>query len=226
MPITTEPKGPKPPLPGLVKVQVLYEAILSSQTPKAANVMHWSQGSATSVTVAELLTFLGLWKSAWETRFKPYLAGNWQYTGYTATMLDGSGVTASVSSTTAGTGATPAVPPQCAVTVSWRAPFSWRGGRPRTYLPGVPDTALSSVAGSLILSTYSGPLATAAQGFISDASGFTLNGAAGFLGFPSYYSKGAFRSPPLFYAFQSAVVHDRLDSQRRRSGKESTFAVD
>jgi hypothetical protein len=43
------------------------------------------------------------------------------------------------------------------------------------------------------------------------------------LGTISYQTAHAPRPTPVFRAFGVPHVHERLDSQRRRSGKESTF---
>jgi hypothetical protein len=45
------------------------------------------------------------------------------------------------------------------------------------------------------------------------------------LGTVSHYTGHAVRPTPVWRTFIDVRVHERLDSQRRRSGKESTFAT-
>lgn len=221
-----EPTGPKPSLPGLIKVQVLYSTTTLTRTYTAANVFHCLLSNTATPTLGNLLTWLGTWGGDFDTRFKPFRNPTWKTSTYVATMLDGSGLTGSASAGVAGTAANLPSLPQAAVCVTWRAAAYWRGGKPRTYLPGPPSTATSTAGDSLLTSTYANGLATAAENFITDVSAIGIGSTFAALGAVSYYSRYAFRQPPLFLPYISAVVHDRMASQRRRSGKESLFPID
>jgi hypothetical protein len=226
MAIKTEPKGPKPPMPGLVKVQMLYNSVLAQQTLTAANVLHVITTPVVSQTVTSLTSLATSFYNAWGTRFITSLGNTANLIGCNTTDLSGTGLQGSYLHTTPGGASGASIAPQCAIVITWKAAINWRGGRPRTYLPFVPNNALPSASGSKLQSTFTSALATAAQNFLVDVNGITLSGSIYQLGVPSYYTKGNFRPAPVFYAFQSAVVHDRLDSQRRRSGKESQFLID
>lgn len=225
MAIKTEPKGPKPPLAGLVKVVMTYQSD-SIPIARAANVMHAISTPVISYSQANIATLATDFYNAWVTAAMPSISAHWTLVACTVTALDGTGLQSTQQGTTIGGASGNANPPQCACCVSWRAPFSWRGGRPRTYLPGVPVSG-QVAAGYAALSTgFTAPLAARMVTFLATVNTFTFSGSIMQLGFPSYYTRGAFRPVPLFFSMTSAVVHDRLDSQRRRSGKESVFGVD
>jgi hypothetical protein len=104
----------------------------------------------------------------------------------------------------------------CAV-ISWLANVYWRGGKPRTYLPGLRTADRSgaiglSVAGAAAIDGNAGLFmadinALAPAGFTSTA-----------LGFVSFRSGLADRVPPIFFPFTGHRVHLRLGTQRRRLG--------
>lgn len=224
MPITTEPKGPKPPLPGLVKVDLMYSGVTITSL-KAHNIMHLLLNPVTTLSAANMAILATDFINAWNSNLTPILSNQYQVGTCTTTMLDGTGTEGFASTTIAGGGTSAPLPPQCAVCITWKASFSWRGGRPRTYLGGITGDFQNSVADSKLAPAKVATLETAVSAFLTAVNAITVGGATVALGFPSYYSKGAFRTPPLFFPFTGHVVHERLDSQRRRSGKESLFGV-
>lgn len=226
MPITSEPKGPKPPLPGALKVQYNYTGTAGGLTFVAANVIHALISPANLVTQSLVNSISALFRGAWAANFPPSIASSWALKNTTVTAVDGSGLQGQFNGNDPGT-ATGLYPPQCAVVVTWKGAIPWRGGRPRTYLPGVPTSATSGSSQSSALATsYTSALATAAIAFINQINAFSITGGSCTFGLVSYFSRGAFRSTPLFIPLTTAVVHDRLDSQRRRSGKERQFPID
>lgn len=115
------------------------------------------------------------------------------------------------------------LPPQCAVAVSWKVTQTWRGGKARWYLPGVPESAQVAFGDSALTTAYAGSLATAARQWLTSFNGTLLLGTPLTAGIISYQTKHAARPTPIFMPYVTAEVHERLDSQRRRSGKESAF---
>lgn len=122
-----------------------------------------------------------------------------------------------------GTNATAVMPPQVAVAVSWTIAEVYRGGKPRTYLPGIPTSALTVAGGSQLTATYAGAIDTAATSFFLAFNSANVLSTAVTLGTVSYFTGHAVRPTPLFRQFVAVRVHERLDSQRRRSGAESLF---
>jgi hypothetical protein len=155
-PIKTEPKGPKPPLPGLTKRS---GAVATDTTP--------APGGAGGI----------------------------------------------------------AFPPSVAWVTSWRSGATWRGGRPRSYWPGAPEALTSNSSSAEIITAQNANLQSDSAAFLTAMNAIVLGGITGACGFPSYFTKGAFRPTPVFFPFSSAAVHGRLASQRRRTGKERGFPV-
>ena len=117
-------------------------------------------------------------------------------------------------------------PPQVAVCASWQIAESYRGGKPRTYVPCPPINA-SIPAGSASLDpVFAAQAESTWAAFLAAINSMTLTGGGSFtLGTISYHTGHAVRPTPLFRAFIDVDVHERLDSQRRRSGKESSYPV-
>lgn len=121
--------------------------------------------------------------------------------------------------------AQPALPPQCTVALSWTIARRYRGGKPRTYIPSIPTSAVAGEGTAKLTSAYMTIAETAADSFqtvIGEISGLS---APVFGVNVSYYDGGALRISPVIDPIIGIAVHGRLDSQRRRSGKESAFPV-
>jgi hypothetical protein len=114
-------------------------------------------------------------------------------------------------------------PPQSAICLSWKIAASYRGGKPRWYLPGIPFSAFVHQGDSTISSTYANLLLGNASVFLGAFNGTLASGHAETLGTISFQSGHVARPVPFFRAFTDVAVHERVDSQRRRSGKESAF---
>lgn len=109
-----------------------------------------------------------------------------------------------------------------ACVVSWRVRAAWRGGRPRTYLPGVPETAMedgrSMDSGFLSdvqdnVDAYLEAVAGLSSGGITITSlavlrRFTTGGVPEHPGFPL--------DPPQLIDIESGIVRSVIGSQRRR----------
>lgn len=226
MPITTEPKGPKPLVPGCIKVAFTFSSNAGPVALTAANVLHVTTNPAAPLAQVNLDDFNGHIGTAYENRFKAYRSSFWTLRQVASTYLDGSGLATSGVFNSVGTAGGNNIAPSTCITLSWRAGAYWRGGKPRTYLPGPTTSQLTNIGSASLLSATTAALATAANSFIADVAALNDGGKVFALGFVSYYSKGVFRPFPLFFPFTAAVVHDRLDSQRRRSGKERFYGVD
>lgn len=217
-----EPAGAKPPLVGLLKYQILYQ---SNATPvaRAANVLHARWASAANHSLADLVTLLSFLEGQWDGFMGPSISGAWFHIGGVLTSLGGDGLATTHSENIAGGNGSVPFPPQTAVCVSWKSGITARGGRARTYLPGVPQSAVTTPNNAALTTAFTTGLKDGALSFMAAVNTHTVGGDTVNLGVPSYYNKCAIRPVPIFFPFVDAVVHERLDSQRRRSGKESTF---
>jgi hypothetical protein len=223
-PCRREPPGAKPSLSGLVKIQLLYQSN-ATPTAKAANVLHvrWSDNvNHLLPDLSALATYIG---GQWETGPFQMTSAAWFHIATICSSLGGDGTEASVVSNFAGGAPGVPFPPQCAVCITWKSGIVARGGRARTYLPGIPQSAVTTPNNAALTSTFSSSLETLSTTFMNNVNSHTIGGATPQLGVPSYYSKCALRGQPIWYPFYAVNVHQRLDSQRRRSGKESTFPI-
>lgn len=119
----------------------------------------------------------------------------------------------------AGTGSGSLYPTSAAVVVSWHIPEHYRGGKPRTYLPGatVNDAGTASSWDDSFVASRN----TDAASFLSDMNAITAGGITSVVfGVYRFFSGGLALDPPEFSAFTSGQVQKRVCSQRRRLGPE------
>lgn len=126
---------------------------------------------------------------------------------------------ASYSEDTSGGGDSDVVPDSLSACISWAFDSTWRGGKPRTYLPCLPGSAIATQ--NDMDSGYQSDVEAGAAALITDVSGHTGSGYGTLqLGLMSFYSGNAPRTDGLFFPYSGAVVHPRFDTQRRRLGRE------
>lgn len=119
-------------------------------------------------------------------------------------------------------------PPNVAAVVSWDIDQKYKGGHPRTYLPGIDSTAYAEGGSNQWASAFVSALKAAALAFLTQLVANLL--AAGFASAEpviiSRFRNGPRPSAVAFPITNSSanppVVNSRIDSQRRRLGKEIT----
>lgn len=114
---------------------------------------------------------------------------------------------------------------QVAAVVSWRINHRYRGGHPRSYMPfGVLGDVTT---GRTWTTTFTGLVTTGAGAFRTALNAITWSGATVKMVSMNFYShdpatgEKTYVIPPVPYTIQSAVCHGRVDTQRRRLGKET-----
>jgi hypothetical protein len=219
-----EPPGKKPPLPGLVIHRFFFNGP-GQPTPVANVLFHTKWSDSINHAVGDLQVLATTMRSAFQSYVWVNQAQTWTLQYSQSQSLGGDGNEFVTTGAPAPGGAVSGMPPQCAVCLSWKSTATWRGGRPRTYLPAVPQTAVVPGGGSALETAYATTLANNALEFMQTVNAITSTGANPIMGFPSYYTNYTWRPVPLFFPFTNVVVHQRLDSQRRRSGKERYFAL-
>ena len=113
------------------------------------------------------------------------------------------------------------LPASVACVVSWRVAPHYKGGHPRSYLGGLTSEVLASV--NTFTGSFTGSLAAAANNFLNDINAHAVgNFSDAHLGTVSFVLRKAWRTPPVFrdYVPGSATVDARIDSQRRRLGRD------
>jgi hypothetical protein len=120
-----------------------------------------------------------------------------------------------------GSKTTAITPGNVAACVSWAISPSYSGGHPRTYLCGV---VLADILNSQLFEpTFVGDLTSAANAFHEDIESIDPPGS-GITevehGVVSFQRNLEWREPPVFYRIQGAIVDSRIDTQRRRLGRD------
>jgi hypothetical protein len=186
-----------------------------------ANIFHAQLTTSSAISQADLDTWTAAFALAYENRFKSLLSSDTTVTlAKTVLYTPGGGelISSSVRSQ-AGTSANVSLVGAVSKVVSWLSGVYWRGGKPRTYLPGT--TAVEITAGT---DTMTGAILTAMQtaaaGFRTDVNALTAGTITGTtLGFVSFRTGNAERVTPLFFAITGAKIHPHVGIQRRRDGK-------
>jgi hypothetical protein len=167
--------------------------------------------------------------NAYALSFAPVLALAWSILETNVVLFDANDVVyeSVTASPTAGQDSGPHLPANNALVISWKTSAYYRGGHTRTYLCGIAWDRIAN-AKDWTAQTIA-DFDAAALAFRNAVNSIGLAGGhsvtAGFLRLfkpkgstvdpPNYYD------PPLFYPWVAQVVHPRVDSQRRRLGREA-----
>ena len=206
-------RPPKPFLPGLVRF-----AIHGVWGQPTVNIFH-AMNSGVAWTNPDLLSAANTVFGAYKAHLIQPFATIFQVSSCDAVDLSSATAQAVTVSGTgggsdAGVGADPA---QVACCISWLQPLHYRGGHPRTYMPGIrPGDRQDS---KTFTSTFTSQVQSAAAAFMnaintSGPPGMSL----GFVRYPWNPATGTWGTPA-FYAYTGVKVNARVDSQRRRLGK-------
>ena len=114
----------------------------------------------------------------------------------------------------AGGGSSP-LPRNCAALISWTIDEHYRGGKPRTYVPGLTQARLQDSAH--ISSSFQTSLHTGAVDLITDINAIDAGGITSVtLGCIRFFSGYQAKTPPTFHGYSGASVKTLIASQRRR----------
>jgi hypothetical protein len=182
------------------------------------NILHL-QYSGQPPNSAALNTLAGQIATAWASNLASLAPTVCELTGMAITDL-----TSPTSASTAVTLATPgtrtgtAFSAQVAVVGSWVVNFRRRGGHWRTYLPfGVVADLLNQTQW---VPTFAAAVQTGLAAFRTALNGMNVGGSPVTMVGVSYFDAHALRPTPLVLPIQGVAVHPRVDTQRRRLGKE------
>lgn len=109
-------------------------------------------------------------------------------------------------------------PTSVAAVISWKVNYRWRGGHFRTYLPA--GSAGDITAGRTWSATFLTALNTGADAFRNALNGMTVGGTGGHMSGVRYHSQKQLLPVPLDLVVVDSTVHTRVDTQRRRLGRE------
>ena len=206
-----------PPLPAAASVIKVRLKGNKGGTPWN-NIFHVRYAGA-APTVAQLTTWAGVINTAWATNLAPLAFTNvtMQFVD-TVDLSSATSAEASTAFTSVGTRAGSTFPAQVAMVGSWTANLRFRGGHFRNYWPfGVTadQFSMTNWTAAFITAAQSGLAAfrTAINGSSVGTAPVTMIGL-------SYFTQHALRPTPLPVDITGVLVHNRIDTQRRRLGKE------
>lgn len=187
-----------------------------------ANVFHAQLTTSSSISQADLDAWSTSFAAAYKTDFQSQLGTDVNVTACKAILYTPGGgelISNPAIVTWAGTGGATSLMGSVSSVLSWLSGVYWRGGKPRTYLPGTPGGFISAGTDNLTGAAKTS-LSAAAVAFRTAVNALTSGTITGTtFGFVSFFSGNALRGTPLFYAITGATVHTRVGSQRRRDGK-------
>lgn len=219
----------RPPLALTLKWEIGWNG---PDSQKATNIMYLlcsadpTSGTTMAVLAQDLFNGLKTANGTTEPLLN-FTAAEWSV--YSSTVIDNSGETEEAVAYlpgVAGQGQVSAncMPASVAYCWSWQVTGRWRGGHPRSYMPGLPEGSLTIIGGKTIATATQSNLAGAGVNLLNAVAAITINSITFQLGTIRYSSGHAPIVPPKFLQYLGCAVHPRLDSQRRRLGKETTVA--
>lgn len=216
---------PLPPLPNTVKVQFVWAG---PNATKANNFYYALMGTGWTPTPANLLAVAEAAFAAFGSISGggPINLANAAWSLNDCVVYDNGGTTenqAVFSEPQTGQVTGNCLPPNCAAVCSWTIPAHYRGGHPRTYLPGISESALTSPGYNSLATSFRTNLGNAFKAFANAFNAALIGSITEELGTIAHKRLGVLLDPPVFYPYTAGTIHGRLDSQRRRLGKESLF---
>lgn len=212
--------GPLPDVPGGVKIRLLGTM---SGNAKWANVLHAKVSAPLTTTLAN--TAATAIKGYWASDLAPQIHNTVSLTTVEVTDISSrTGAQGTDTTGSAGTAALQVAPNSVAACLTFKIVNRYRGGHPRMYLPGVrQDWVINGSSwGSGVALAYQ----TAGRAFLAHINGMIAGGLVWQLAAVSYYHKvggaEAYKPIPELYVITDVVVHSRIDSMRRRTGKETS----
>lgn len=209
MPITTEPTPERPPL-GFTRVRLIGTGGDSNW-----GVGFWLQTAGTPAS-GDLDDLAQAIHEAWVSTLLGSMGTDFHLTETIVTYyrLADELVGTYVHSDAGGqTGTT--IPASAAMVLSWTIASHYRGGKPRTYLPGLKASAMTN-------DSQWDPAATSdvhdsAVDFLTAVNALDSGGITSVLmGVLHFFSEGLALAPPTFSAYSGVRARGKIGSQRRR----------
>src|SRR6266480_7432 len=113
----------------------------------------------------------------------------------------------------------PEPPVSVAVCASWTIQDRYRGGHPRTYFAGVQSAAITN--GSTLTTAAHTLWLNAASALLTDFNAITAAASSWQMVCVRYFNQSQLLQNPYVRPVTGQAVHGRIDSMRRRTGKET-----
>jgi len=213
------PSGPRP-RPPTNSIRIALSGDYSGS--EFANIFWLDAVISGTPTVGDLETLSTAFAGAWHTNVFTLQSSAAEISGYRSVLLlaGPTELSAAGALALAGTNGTDGEPAQVSAALSWQIAAYYRGGHPKTYMAGMASGHLANVRD--LDPTYQAALVSGGAAFIAAVNALTTATiTAVTLGTVSFASGNAWRGTPVFRAYGSTPqVHPRIDTQRRRLGKE------
>lgn len=211
---------PTPPRPGPGIARVAYSGAYNGTVWAHVQHVRVNPQSNLTQTIADELA-IGM-HNAFGGAWAPHLSLQWslQETNIVLFTDVGTVLEAVTSSVTSGQDSGVTMSGGTALVVSWKTSAYYRGGHPRTYLTGIVQDRLANSK-----SWTAQTITDFDAGALAYRNAINQIGLAGShsvtFGLLRTKSQGVDLEPPLFYPIIGHAVHGRVDSQRRRLGRET-----
>lgn len=206
--------APLPPVPNVVRIGF-------SGTINASPFMVTLHGQYTGASpdTTSLNSACSSWATGWDNAFSVlYPTGTALRTVEAWDLTSAGGAYGSANVNLAGDLVGGGLANSSSLCISWKVNYRWRGGHPRSYLP--PPTSAETQNGKDWSTAFQATAQTQARGFLSAFNAGSHGGLPYKLVAVRYISNGVPLAVPQVLQVADALVHSRMDSQRRRLGKE------
>lgn len=170
-------------------------------------------------TAADLKTVADAYAAAFFLRMKASMSSSVILTDVKAVWVTGPGTELAYDSSVNDvmTGATIINNVATCIVLNWAINAYYRGGHPRTYLPGV--ISANTTTSNQLTAAYQASIAAAAALWLSDTNALVgVHILSVKMGTISFQTGNNWRVPPIFRAFTSPSVRAVFGTQRRRLG--------
>lgn len=202
------------PVPSVARISMRGTALGA----QVVNVFHvqMDAGSPAKSTLATLVTSV---RTNYQNFLVPLLGGDWsgdEAFGVDLTSEAGAEATASLAGTPGG--ASSSYPQSTSMCITWKIERHYRGGHPRTYLGPVRSGAIESPTS--FTAAYVTAAAAGATSFLAGVNTLTMTGLPVRLVTVHRYRDKVQLAVPTISPILSAVCDSRIDTQRRRLGRD------
>lgn len=207
-----------PPLPAAPGVgKIIVKQTLAGVN--VYNILHARSQGGVAWSGSECSAMATAVRSAWVSNVTPLQASTLTLTDVQVIDLSSdTGASGTASGSTNGTAVGTALSSNVAITWSWAISRRYRGGHPRTYIAGCPQSAQTTP--NTILASAITSHVNAATAIRNAIQGVLVGGNLANMVVLHYYKNKVLQDPPDYSYINSVSVDSRLDSQRRRLGRD------
>lgn len=191
-------------------------------TQPIVNVMHVLNGGGppgTPYTQSQIDQLVTSMASLWVGNLVPLASSQYVSVDCSATDLSSDlGVSGITAMTGSGSGSGTTMPNNAALCISWKIPRHYRGGHPRTYMGPVAATSIAN--GTSFLGTFLTTANNGATAFRTAVNALVLGGSTQRLVCVHRIQNGVQLPEPIVDVITGNTVDSRIDTQRRRLGRD------